>query len=101
MPGTLFEAAMRSLAADGVEFVANGLVQTIRPGEVIVGTPNCNIQLQAANVIWTAGVRASQLGQQLAEMTACEVDRAVRVVVNNDFSIPGHPEIRIAGDLCS
>ena len=101
MPDTLFEAAMRPLAADGVQFVANGLVQTIRPREVIVGTPNCDIQIQAANVIWTAGVRASQLGQQLAEMTACEVDRAVRVVVNNDFSIPGHPEIRIAGDLCS
>ena len=101
MPEALSEAAMRSLAADGVEFIANGRVQTMRPGEVIVGTPDGDIRLQAATVIWTAGVRASHLGQQLAEITACEVDRAGRVIVQDDFSIPGHPEIRIAGDLCS
>jgi NADH dehydrogenase len=52
-------------------------------------------------VIWTAGVKASHLGQKLTEATGCEVDRGGRVIVNPDFSIPNHPEIRIAGDLCS
>ena len=101
MPEALSKQAMESLAADGIEFLANGRVQTMRPGEVIVGTPDGDVRLQAATVIWTAGVRASHLGQKLADTTACEVDRGGRVVVNDDFSIPGHPEIRIAGDLCS
>jgi NADH dehydrogenase len=52
-------------------------------------------------VIWTAGVKPSHLGQKLTEATGCDVDRGGRVIVNPDFSIPSHPEIRIAGDLCS
>jgi NADH dehydrogenase len=46
-------------------------------------------------------VRASHLGKLLAEHTGCALDRGGRVVVQPDFSIPGHPEIRVVGDLCS
>ena len=73
----------------------------MRPGELIVGTPNGDVHIQAATVIWTAGVRASHLGKKLAEATGCEVDRGGRVIVQHDFSIPDHPEIRVAGDLSS
>jgi len=55
--------------------------------------------LEAATICWTAGVRASRLGRLLAESCGCAVDRGGRVVVNPDFSVPGHPEIRVVGDL--
>ena len=101
MPEKLSEAAMQSLQKDGVEFLGKGRVQTMRPGEVTVGTPDGDVRIQAATVIWTAGVRASSLGKKLADVTDCEVDRGGRVIVEPDFSIPGHPEIRVAGDLSS
>ena len=78
MPEMLSEAALQSLKNDGIEFLAKGRVQTMRPGELIVGTANGDIRIQAATVIWTAGVRASHLGKKLAETTGCEVDRGGR-----------------------
>jgi NADH dehydrogenase len=57
-------------------------------------------QLEAATICWTAGVRASRLGRLLSERTGCALDRGGRLVVEPDFSIPGHPEIRAVGDLC-
>ena len=101
MPAELSETALKALERDGIEYMPQGRVQTMRPGEVVIGGPNGDVRVQAATVIWTAGVKASHLGQQLTDATGCEVDRGGRVVVNPDFSIPSHPEIRIAGDLCS
>ncbi len=101
MDPLLSEAAGKHLKAVGVEFLFQGRVQSIVPGEVLVGTPNGDVRIKAANVFWTAGVRASHLGKTLAASTGCEIDRGGRVVVNADFSIPSHPEIRVVGDLCS
>ena len=55
--------------------------------------------LEAATICWTAGVRASRLGRLLAESCGCAVDRGGRVLVEPDFSVPHHPEIRVVGDL--
>ena len=101
MPEQLSEAAQTSLSDLGVEFLFKGRVQAMKPGEVIVGTPDGDQRLQAATVIWTAGVRPSHLGRKLADSIGCETDRAGRVVVAPDFSVAGHPEIRVVGDLCS
>ena len=49
--------------------------------------------------MWAAGVSASPLGQQLAEQSEAEVDRAGRVKVNEDLSLPGHPEVYVVGDM--
>ena len=73
----------------------------MRPGEVVVSTPDGEQCIRAATVIWTAGVRASHLGHALEATTGCSLDRGGRVVVESDFSIASYPEIRIAGDLCS
>ena len=100
MPEELSQAAQKSLSALGVEFLFKGRVQSMQPGEVIVGTPDGERKLQAATVIWTAGVRPSHLGRKLADSVGCETDRAGRVVVEPDFSMKGHPEIRVVGDLC-
>ena len=49
--------------------------------------------------VWAAGVSASPLGRQLAEQSGGEVDRAGRVKVNEDLTLPGHPEIFVVGDM--
>jgi NADH:ubiquinone reductase (H+-translocating) len=52
-------------------------------------------------VIWAAGVAASPLGRALAQSTGAPLDRAGRVVVEPDLSLPGHPEISVVGDLAA
>jgi NADH:ubiquinone reductase (H+-translocating) len=49
--------------------------------------------------VWAAGVSASPLGTQLAEQTGVELDRAGRVKVQADLTVPGHPEIFVVGDM--
>jgi NADH dehydrogenase len=49
--------------------------------------------------VWAAGVSASPLGRQLAEQSGAEVDRAGRVHVNPDLTLPGHPEVFVVGDM--
>ena len=78
-----------------------GRVQTIEAGKVEVNTAAGPRTLEAATICWTAGVKASHLGKVLADASGCSVDRGGRVVVEPDFSIPNHPEIRVIGDLCS
>ncbi|NDD45708.1 MAG: NAD(P)/FAD-dependent oxidoreductase [Synechococcaceae bacterium WB9_4xB_025] len=100
LPELLSEAAAANLRAKGVELV-QGRVSDMQPGAVVIRCADGGERVvQAANVFWTAGVRASKLGQRLAEATGCELDRGGRVMVEPDFSIAGHPEIRVIGDLC-
>ncbi|WP_242418095.1 NAD(P)/FAD-dependent oxidoreductase, partial [Frankia sp. CpI1-P] len=51
--------------------------------------------------VWAAGVAASPLGKQLAEQTGAGIDRAGRVEVLPDLTLPGHPEIYVIGDMMS
>lgn len=68
-------------------------VTQIEPGAIHVG----ETRLLAAVVLWAAGVLASPLGKKLG----APVDRAGRVLVNPDLSIPGHHEVFVIGDLAS
>ena len=51
--------------------------------------------------IWAAGVAASPLGRQLAEQSGAALDGAGRIKVQDDLSLPGHPEVFVVGDMCS
>ena len=51
--------------------------------------------------MWAAGVQASPLGKQLAEQTGAPLDRAGRIEVNPDLTLPGHPEVFVVGDMIS
>jgi NADH:ubiquinone reductase (H+-translocating) len=53
------------------------------------------------NVLWTAGVEAPPLAKAVAQATGAEQDRAGRIVVGKDCTIPGHPEIMVTGDVMS
>jgi NADH:ubiquinone reductase (H+-translocating) len=85
--------AQRQLEKLGVEVRTNALVTKIEEDCVHIGEE----VIAAGNVYWAAGVAASPLGAQLG----APVDRAGRVVVEQDCSIPGHPEIFVVGDLAA
>ncbi len=77
----------------GVEVRTSQMVTKVEAGAVWVG----DARIPAAVVLWAAGVAASPLGKKLG----VPVDRAGRVVVQSDLSIPGHSEVFIIGDLAS
>jgi NADH dehydrogenase len=58
-------------------------------------------RIEVATKIWAAGVEASPLGRLLAEAAGAEIDRAGRVKVELDCTLPGHPEVFVIGDLMS
>ena len=99
-PG-LSKAAGDRLTHNGVELLLGGRVKEISDGRVVVGTTNGEQTLEAGTICWTAGVAASPLGKLLAERCGCSTDRGGRLIVEPDFSIAGHSEIRVVGDLCS
>ena len=90
-PEHLSDKARQQLESLGVNVRLNTRVQAIGHDEVVLADET----LHAENVIWAAGVSASPLGTQLG----AETDRAGRVKVLPDLSIPGHPEVRVLGDM--
>ncbi len=77
----------------GVEVRTSHMVTCIEPGAVWVGDE----RIPASVVLWAAGVAASPLGRKLG----VPVDRAGRVLVQPDLSIPGHREVFVIGDLAA
>ena len=92
-PQDLRESAKRQLERLGVDVRLNSAVTDVRLGEIHVGSDI----VQATLVLWAAGVSASPLGRALGAPT----DRAGRVLVQADLSLPGHPEVFVIGDLAS
>ena len=66
---------------------------------VAVETPGGTERIPARTVIWAAGVSASRLATRLGELTGAELDRAGRVAVEPDLTLPGHPEVFALGDM--
>ncbi len=98
-PEDLSAKAEQSLRRLGVTPRGNALVIGIDANGVNIKTPNGTERIQARTVIWSAGVRASSFGDVLAKRAGAELDRAGRVMVNPDCTVPGHEEIFVIGDL--
>jgi NADH dehydrogenase len=92
-PAHLSEHARRDLTDLGVEVRTGALVTNVEQGAVSVGDET----IRAHTVIWAAGNAASPVGRWLGAPT----DRAGRVQVEPDLSIPGHPELFVIGDLAA
>jgi NADH dehydrogenase len=92
-PEDLSASAEEQLRHLGVEVRTNTMVTQIEPGAVRFG----NTRMVAPVILWAAGVAASPLGKKLG--VPC--DRAGRVEVRPDLSIPGHPEVFVIGDLAA
>jgi len=90
-PERLARKAQAELQRKGVEVYTGAAVSTVDASGVVVAGRH----IPSANVIWTAGVKASPLGAQLGAPT----DRLGRVKVQPDLSIPGHGEVFLVGDL--
>ena len=92
LPPDLSASAQRQLEALGVQVRNNTHVKDIRAGEVEL---NDGEVIRAGNILWAAGVSATPLTKKLA----VDLDKAGRVKVNPDLSLPGHPEVFAIGDL--
>ncbi len=90
-PPKISEAARRSLEKRRVEVRLNTLVSAIDERGVVAGGE----RIETRTVLWAAGVQASPLGADLGVPR----DKAGRVEVEADLSVPGHPEVFVIGDL--
>lgn len=98
----LGRAAQERLEKLGVEVHLNAMVTNVDArGVEVKYADGTTCRIEAACKIWSAGVQASPLGRMLAEQTGAEVDRAGRILVGKDFSLPDHPEIFAIGDMMS
>jgi NADH dehydrogenase len=90
----------RDLSRRGVEIHLGAMVTDLNPeGVEVTKGDGSKVWVPAATKVWAAGTRASGLGATLAEGVGAEVDKAGRVVVEPDCSLPGHPEVFVVGDL--
>ncbi|WP_246845120.1 NAD(P)/FAD-dependent oxidoreductase [Bdellovibrio sp. NC01] len=85
--------ALRDLKDLGVDVRLNGRVENITATGVQIG----NEFVQTKSVFWAAGVQASRLNLS----PTVEMDRAGRIKVNKDFSVPGHKEVFVVGDMAA
>ena len=97
----LSTSAEKSLAKLGVEVRKTSLATLISAEGVRLISAETEERILARTVLWAAGMSASRLGAQLAENSSAEVDRGGRLMVGADFTIPGHPEIYVVGDLAA
>jgi NADH:ubiquinone reductase (H+-translocating) len=92
--------AAHELEKIGVEIYVNSIVTHIDADGVDVKGPDGSAQHFAAKTkIWAAGVSASPLAKLLADATDAQCDRAGRIKVQPDCSLPGHPEVFVVGDM--
>ena len=89
---SLRQAALRSLERKGVEVMLNAKVETVGAGSLKVAGGD---EIPAGMVIWTAGVKASDIGGA----TGLQLARQARITVDPTLQVPGHPVVFVIGDL--
>lgn len=99
-PPSLSARAARSLERLGVDPLLERTVVEVEADAVTVEDPaGARERIPARTVVWAAGVTASKLASLLAEQSGAELDRAGRVAVEPDLTLPGHPEVFAFGDM--
>ncbi|MFD7009541.1 NAD(P)/FAD-dependent oxidoreductase [Rhodococcus jostii] len=97
--GTKAAAVLEKL---GVEIRLGSTVTDVdADGLTVRDTAGENHRIDAVCKVWSAGVAASPLGAQLAEQSGAELDRAGRIAVEEDLTVPGHPNVFVVGDMMS
>jgi NADH dehydrogenase len=92
--------ARRQLNQAGVEVQLGAMVTDVDADGIEIKDADGQVRrINAATKIWAAGVQASPLGRLLGEQSGAEVDRAGRVAVQPDLTLPGHPEVHVVGDM--
>jgi NADH dehydrogenase len=99
-PPSLSAKAERSLERLGVTILTGRTVTGIDgAGVTLEGRGSNTERIASRGVVWAAGVTASGLASRLAELTGAERDRAGRVTVEADLTLPEHPELFAIGDM--
>jgi NADH:ubiquinone reductase (H+-translocating) len=99
-PESLQRSTRKGLEQLGVEIHLGVLVTGVDAGAVETNSEDPALKrIPAAVKVWAAGVQASALGRTLADATGAPLDRAGRIQVLEDCTVPGHPEIFVVGDL--
>jgi len=93
--------AARYLAELGVTLREGARATAIDERGVTVEVGGSTERISTRTVIWAAGVRAAPLSETLAQATGATTDRAGRIEINPDLTVPGHPEISAIGDMTS
>ena len=92
----------KELGKLGVEMHMGSLVTDVdATGLVVRDHEGATTRYDVGVVLWTAGVEAPAFAKELADATGAQRDRAGRILVQPDLTIPGHPEISVIGDLMS
>ena len=98
----LGEKTKRALENLGVEVQLGAMVVDVdERGLEVKDKDGTRRRIDAVTKMWAAGVQASPLGKTLAEQTGAPLDRAGRIGVNPDLTLPGHPEVFVVGDMIS
>jgi NADH:ubiquinone reductase (H+-translocating) len=100
-PEGLSEKANRSLAKLGVQVRCGVMVKNMSEVGLTIETEKGPDSIAAKTVIWAGGITASPPGKVLAGRTNAETDKAGRVKVEPDLTIPNYPDIDVIGDLAS
>lgn len=93
--------AARGLQRLGIELHMSSIVTDVDRHGVVVKSGDEERRIATRTKVWAAGVEASPLARMLGEATGAEVDRAGRVSVLPDCTLPGHPEVFAIGDMMS
>jgi len=98
----LGERAAARLQKMGVEIQLGAMVTDVdRDGITVKDSDGTIRRIESACKVWSAGVQASRLGRDLAAQSPVELDRAGRVKVLPDLSIPEHPNVFVVGDMAA
>jgi NADH:ubiquinone reductase (H+-translocating) len=98
-PPSLSTKAARSLERLGVTPLVGRTVVGIDDAVTVQAGDGTTERIPASTVIWAAGVAASGLASRVGQLTGAELDRAGRVTVEPDLTLPGHPEVFALGDM--
>lgn len=98
-PPQLSEAARKMLERLSVTVRTGAMVIDVKARSVTIQSGELTEIIPTRTILWAAGVLASPLGRMLEKSAGARVDRAGRVIVEPDMTVPGHPDIFVIGDL--
>lgn len=96
----LGEKTKHELEKLGVEVVLGAMVTDVDERGIEMKFKDGRVErIDSVTKIWAAGVQANPLGRTLSEQSGAPLDRAGRIAVNPDLTLPGHPEVFVVGDM--
>jgi len=100
-PESLARKAQRSLERLGVEIQTGTMVKDVDRNGLVVESGGRSDRIEAHTVLWAGGVTMPPVAKTIAARTQAQTDKAGRIKVNTDLTIPGYSNIYVAGDIAS